>query len=682
MGVKVLNRIKGVVIFSWTILFLSMFIFVRKIYFTSDSLFLDDLFDDIFHRGGDFIGWRFTASPAFIPDVLLYFISALIYRDVLIDSMIVNIFQAFSLALISVLLVFQRAKEKSALTYAFVFSMISILNVSAGTSGMWMYFSTTNNHMPCTIFALISLFFVTDFLESLRKRSLFYFFVASFFGVFSSPLFLVTFVPSVFVLVAFLVAINLKSHRFQLSPLFLCIGVSVATALALLCDKMIIVYPVLGMRTGFDPVRAAAGFQEYLKAEISIWKAGYISFYVIYGFAISGFLASVLYFLPSNSPASVLENKNRNKCEHFEIGFIIPAMAIISTIVTFSVSILSGGYADSLGHRYFILPGFLCGIALISEISILKKKYDNAVNAIFLLILMLSAGFVLSALYRMVVSGEFMGILKENHKIEGDFGDSVKCFTEVHQKYNLHSGMTNYWVARRANYSSDYKLGLTSVASGLWPFFWMNSVRDYFPKSDNGIYKKYDYVIFDSQDKAFNVNEETSITTGIKFSNIISCGNQYKVAISDNGDLDRLAHRNFFVSMLIGNISGTSRAPASSLQSQVGDLVGHFRRSNGTAGMLIYGPYVSLNPGKYSVSFSYDFDGSPEDADLSFVDVGRFGGEPPLGAFGKKKIIPGSHIETISFSLDKPIAPGEFRIFYGGRGILTAKEISVTYKAR
>ena len=91
--------------------------------------------------------------------------------------------------------------------------------------------------------------------------------------------------------------------------------------------------------------------------------------------------------------------------------------------------------------------------------------------------------------------------------------------------------------------------------------------------------------------------------------------------------------------------------------------------SNAKDGALIYGPYLTLSPGNYEITFYYE-----TDTDANFFDL--FSAQYPLH-YSFQNLYADENKVTIQFQTAEEIPAFEIRVFYSGIGMLSVQKIRI-----
>lgn len=123
---------------------------------------------------------------------------------------------------------------------------------------------------------------------------------------------------------------------------------------------------------------------------------------------------------------------------------------------------------------------------------------------------------------------------------------------------------------------------------------------------------------------------------------------------------------------------------SSKLPSQTGCVIGSSRQASAPEdhpGFLTYGPYISLPPAKYIVIFKYTAEAS-DSAPVGFLDIGVFQGKSV--SYGKIPLAVSTSKEVrLNFEVvDNAVEKLEIRVFFEGRGRLTAHKLTVKEEKR
>ena len=85
----------------------------RNSVFTSDTMYLPMLFDDLVRHGDSFFSWYLTPAPGFFPDMLLFFVSRIFVNNTLLNFAVFAAFQVILSYLVSLMMIHAYDKQQS-----------------------------------------------------------------------------------------------------------------------------------------------------------------------------------------------------------------------------------------------------------------------------------------------------------------------------------------------------------------------------------------------------------------------------------------------------------------------------------------------------------------------------------------------------------------------------------------
>jgi hypothetical protein len=135
-----------------------------------DTLFLESLFVDLFEDGGHWSSWSQTTSPAYIPDLPLYFI-AYHSLDYTMDRLFfVTFFQVMMVCAAMLFIVKYAVGELRLLPKFIIFAIYATFIFSFYRYYMWLFLNGSNFLMDSHIFTLLSLGLLLKMYREEKRR--------------------------------------------------------------------------------------------------------------------------------------------------------------------------------------------------------------------------------------------------------------------------------------------------------------------------------------------------------------------------------------------------------------------------------------------------------------------------------------------------------------------------------
>lgn len=132
-------------------------------------------------------------------------------------------------------------------------------------------------------------------------------------------------------------------------------------------------------------------------------------------------------------------------------------------------------------------------------------------------------------------------------------------------------------------------------------------------------------------------------------------------------------------------VSTTVPVSSPAFNSRSGTLAGTGLKSNGRAGFLLFGPYSTLQPGTYTVTWNGSLLKRPSDDTFGFVDVSAENGSRVIR---RKKLVLAAinsrsgEVATIRFKLNTPARRVEFRVYVKKNVELELKSVTLEKASR
>lgn len=326
-----------------------------------------------------------------------------------------------------------------------------------------------------------------------------------------------------------------------------------------------------------------------------------------------------------------LQLYKRYKTESFAVKFLI-IFNIISILLNLFLALFSNLYIDMTSIRYFFVCLYLLFVMDAYYIyHYLLKKMNILVRVIILFCITVNS--MLSSMQLISPSINYDEKLEQKCKIE--------TFLNIN---DLHYGYASYWNAGVNTLISNYNIQINAITfnrmGNLSPYYWLSSELWYKPNNYKG---KSFLMLTEEEDLTFR-NSLTYKSLGeakkLSIDNYVIYVYPYNIAerawIQKSMDIDE--EINIFPVMFLSN-------QESILDNQLYALN---KRD------IMYGPYMDLNKGSYTLAINVDFDQSLGLQDLMITSDS---GENILRIVALKK---GENL--INIDLDKPVKDVEFVI--------------------
>lgn len=682
----------------WFTLAFAIGLLYCSISLNSDSLFLEDLATDLFVHGGAWSDWRFTPAPAYVPDMLLYFLGYKVLPSAAARIFFVTACQAFMLAFVLLWLARKIHFKITIFTQSLIILSVAFASLVASQSGMWLFFNTTNNHVTALLFALLTLGMCLDFLAQPRLFSALLIIIAGATAKVSSAIFLICFaLPAI---VCCLVALAITHAptgpagiRVRLYGL---IGTLIGSQLgAAAIDRMITYHdPLLGRApASFDA--AARSLKMFLQATQSAFTPDNhltFSFSLVVVVAYVFLCRRLIHRFEFRSDKKTVDSDGylslvimtpHNQDWRFSACAVLLAVVIPINI---SLAILSGGFVDAAGYRYFMFPIAL-GM-LLAIISIEKRESGNSFSR---------ARFVYLLVF-VLLTNSFHTLIKLNRpSVRGQSGEKIQlskfpnsedkvasCLNEIERQGSfLTAGVADYWLARGVSQLMPNKTPIVAVTNNLSPYFWMSSIG---PMIRVNVYPKrrYNFAIIHNSEHGF-VSDFTPQTIGkllpIDHSVHFCKDTTVQVWVYQSDDLDLMikSAQNQFIYR--ENLTNKMQLFGANLPGLTGKMRGLDRTAKSPVdkpGFLTFGPYIDLKGGRYRVVVTYtskDNSGIPS----GYVELGRFNIPKPIVLHKTDTVRDSDGVASFVFDVPESGFPQfEARTWFAGEGELTVHTLEIT----
>lgn len=455
----------GALIFSAALLFF-------KISLHSDSLFLDSLATDLFAHGGYWSDWKFSPAPAYFFDVILYFVSYFVFPDALWRIFFVSAAQVFILAACSVWLAKQLYPAGNKKITSTIILIVAFVTLVAAKSGMWLYFYSTNNHFSALVFSLVATGLVIRYFQNPRVLTALLILCIGAVVTVSTSIYLISFtIPAgIFLLGGYFVLKNLSGdHQYSIEKIKQLLIILLASYfLSCLLNYLFTYHDPLNGRLSFHVLGTLILF---LRATVGAFLVDnfftfMFSCFVLAVFLFLGYQVHRQYKIYSNDHVIYLKNSSLLTCGGVTLFlFIVVPVNVLGAII-------SGGFVDLAGYRYFAFPialAIILAVITLDKLDIIKpwlwKLFDYA---------LFFAIIVFGALH---INNEVQLNKKSVSQMRAVDVHPVSICLSAIQKNGvvLKAGVADYWNARGVQYwFKDMHILVTT--NKFFPHFWMSSI--------------------------------------------------------------------------------------------------------------------------------------------------------------------------------------------------------------
>ncbi|MES2204576.1 MAG: hypothetical protein V4496_05065 [Pseudomonadota bacterium] len=439
-----------------------------RISLNSDSLFLEGVARDLFDLGGQWSDWRMSPAPAYVPDMMLYFLSYKIFPHTIDRIFFVSVMQVFLLALAIIWASKQIYPQISIRALALEIVILAFVTLVSAHSNMWLYFYSTNNHFASLLFALICSGLVIRYYAkpSIIVAILLVFFAAI--AIASTVIFIASFLAPA-ILLAVLMLIVAANTTFR--ELKIKVG-RVVGILVLLVSSFFAYRIINAIITFNEPLKhrvprtihsASLSFEFFLQGFKSAFNLSNG-----FTFFLSSFIAVAFIFLCVRFLRVIRFQGNGvsvSSSAHWRLALSCVFLCVVLP-VNISGVILSGGYGDISGYRYFTFPLtlilILAVIMLDSRAFFSSKKWTS--SFVFITIVLVYFSIL---------------VFKTHHVKQQPPSEAiVRCIVDLIKKdVLLQEGVSDYWNARGVSEFLPNKNAIIVVNSNnLMPRFWMSTI--------------------------------------------------------------------------------------------------------------------------------------------------------------------------------------------------------------
>ncbi|WBS02041.1 hypothetical protein OU994_27940 [Pseudoduganella sp. SL102] len=494
-----------------------------KTILSGDSLFMEQLVVDLVQDGGRWIDWKFPVAPAFVPDMLLYFAMYPALPDAATRIFAVSVAQAAILTGTVLWFARQIYPALSRRAAAVMVLGMAFLTLTAARSSMWLYFYSTNNHLPAVLFGLAGLAMAMRYVGDGSRRVALAIVAITIAGCISTSLFYLTVVMPALLLLAcsWLMLRGAAMARARRRVLLLagCIAIGLIAADLLL--KVLVHYKPLGGIDNIAPGPAGRAMTLFVAATLAAFDLANP-----YTFSLAVLLAAALLFLLFHFARSVTADATGLRAGFQDSPRIAVTGAMLgaSLLLTLLGALLAGRFGDEYAYRYFTFPLLL---AAVLAIVLLDRGVPRFVWDAVLL-----AGGALVLAGCLNTARTAAPIATTN--------PIADCLMDVErQNFTLRGGISDYWTGPQVRQFMPKKLHILDTYNDLVPHFWVTTIGPLL-RPERYPQIKYNFALLRPRGdtSGFNYTAETTGKNLPQPSRVHVCQTGNEVWLYDGNELD------------------------------------------------------------------------------------------------------------------------------------------------
>ncbi len=438
---------------------LSIVSILASVRLTSDSLFLDDLYESLMSGSSMFNSWTLTAAPAYL-DIGSYFAISSIVKDTALRIGLTSVLQSIAL-LAAVYYLLRALKYSPRLSFGVAAVTTAFLAVASGSTNLWLFFSSTNNHFSVVVIGLVQLALLEKHKKSQRISLRVFAAQAtlSAIGSMCSPIHLLAVIGPLLLVI---IAEKLSATR----NIFTAIRKSNLTWLPLILGgslwfflkEHLIFNDILGGRVQPSLDNSLRSVASYAQETINVFIEG--NPYIV--MATVAVMASFVFNSRNWITLRRIDSARTGGAAETGRGGLMEAFSIISFVSTLILSCASGGAVDLFSFRYLALPAIVSVTIALARFWGTKPNQHLKSSILLATSLCLALSIAPIKASLQVISGVARTSLSE-------------CVTEAKVHFPLKDGASQYWNARRTSYDFDWKQRIVPVLNTMEPFFWMTN---------------------------------------------------------------------------------------------------------------------------------------------------------------------------------------------------------------
>ncbi len=411
---------------------------IFDVFFNSRTLYLQTLFNDLLTNGFLLNGWNFGEELNFFPDVFIYYLTALFFRDnFLFTYVFYSIFQYILLIiglylLSTTLFTTSKFKKEIGLSSIIFLNTFFITIAFAPFNNINYYFVSILNLNSPFIFAIYLFYIVLKYFDTKKiKYSVLYFILLSI-AYFSNKFIFVTFVLPYLLLSGFLLISKTSNFSKQIYKLgYFSILSILFSYIFLNIIQSVYLFDLTNLEYDFKNI-ADSAFNLFLDL-----------FFIFYNSPIYLILGIPLYFTIYLLSKYLFKKDSSVFIKSYSFFSISQILSIIGypVVVGFYYSI------DNFGYIYFIfLIGLINGILLFEFYNPLRILYFTKILSIFSFVIVLSS----------IMMSNKVSLLDTKPLL-------ISKIDIESNKFETKVGISNFWWASKNSLFSDSSLVILSV---------------------------------------------------------------------------------------------------------------------------------------------------------------------------------------------------------------------------
>lgn len=669
---------------AWLTLAAMCILLVFKVNLHSDLLFLDSVAADLFDHGGAWSHWKITPAPAYFPDMLAYALAYFVFPHPPQRIVFVSMVQAMLLAWSCLYLA--RAIKPSLSIHAKLFVLLvttAVVLVSAHSS-MWLFFNSTNNHFAALIFPLLCLAWTINFLRDKEVRGLLLVACGVAIGTASTSIFTLAFtLPALMFLARS--GIVFRAHRqLRQSAFRVAAAVLAGQAAAMLLRKFLLTYDAMEGRPLFTTDAALHALKAFVSAtrttfgaenKYTLALALFLSLCIVT--VLIDWVASIRVSInptSAGSPIAELEVTGKNWAYGLGVMFLCTALPI--NVIG---AVLSGGFGDDCGYRYFAFPialGMLLFILMLDFKSVFASRRTGLIAALSTVVLACLGLLSVKPLLLQTSRTSYSEVMtKGGVELADVIGTCID--SEASKGFVFGAGIGDFWNARGLSYHTNKTPYILPVIKDATPFFHMMSLGPLMDPRKYGI-TSYNFAVLRKSGTTtpFDLTPEILGRVLPPPARIVDCANSdSELWLYQGLELDTVVRKKIAQFLGQQGVLHHYQMAAHDLPGTVGRVESLSRiakAGSDAAGYLTYGPYISVPPGRYQATISYT---ATEPGNK--WDAGKFNDAAALINLAKGDLPPGNREVKFLFETGKNVPGFEIRTWFGGRGMFSVHKIQL-----
>ena len=476
---------------AWVVMYLFAFELLVNINHSvsSDLIYIESLYRDIFIADYSITGWLVSKAPYYFPDWVLYSIIRVIAGNYL-TSWYIYVFINFILIILFLYLTLRYFYLKEGYEYI-LFSLmwglglVIILKSSPSGYGPHTFLFPVYHSGALLNGLIITLAWLYSFRKKLTNVGNCILIIFLIISTMSDLWFVMWFVIPIILTISILVylkKISLKNHLNYL--IITVIGTSLGSVANKFLEKLGYLH-FSNVKFGDQQVSYFQNIHHLLGDIVSLFISSPLLL-VFFSFNIILTVVNLWMLLVSKSKKKNINNEIENKIEFIALQ-LVAFISFFGTILAIAVFKIWGGWNYRYLHPLLIFPWVICGLYVFEFF-----KKSKILIKLCIIIPLITTIYIFTYSFDSSFKSLRRGVPLE--WINPPYHQEMSCIDNAAKIYNLKYGVSEYWSAKWISELNRSGLLVNQFDYNINPLHWMNNIEWYRDTTSKKNYVNYDFI--------------------------------------------------------------------------------------------------------------------------------------------------------------------------------------------